>query len=68
MVPVVGPSAIASDYVAHEWRFALHWAVKCVNLFVRLSGADAAGKPIEGYDPEDLRWPHVSAAPSGSSW
>ena len=61
LVLVVGPSAVASDYVMHEWRFAFHQAVKCVNPIVRRNGADAAGKPIDGYDliPEDLRGPHA---------
>jgi WD40 repeat protein len=61
LVLVVGPGAAASDYVTHEWRFAFHQAVKCVNPIVRLNGADAAGKPIDGYDliPEDLRGPHA---------
>jgi len=61
LVLVVGPSAVASDYVTHEWRFAFHQAVKCVNPIIRLNGTDAAGKPIDGYDllPEDLRGPHV---------
>src|ERR1019366_9425627 len=58
---VVGPSAVASDYVTHEGRFAFHEAVKCVNPIVRLNGTDAAGNSVDGYDllPEDLRGPHV---------
>ena len=61
LVLVVGPSAVASDYVTHEWRFAFHQAVKCVNPIVRLNGTDAPGKPVDGYDllPEDLRGPHM---------
>ena len=42
LVLVVGPGAAASDYVTHEWRFAFHQAVKCVNPIVRRNGADAA--------------------------
>ena len=61
LVLVVGPSAVASDYVTHEWRFAFHQAVICVNPIVRLNGVDAAGETIDGYEllPEDLRGPHV---------
>ena len=61
LVLVVGPSAVASDYVTQEWRFAFHQAMKCVHPIVRRNGTDAAGKFIDGYDliPEDLRGPQV---------
>jgi hypothetical protein len=51
LVLVVGPAAVSSDYVTHEWRFAFHQAVKCVNAILRLGDYDLV--------PEDLRGPHV---------
>jgi WD40 repeat protein len=61
LVLVVGPKAIASDYVMQEWRFAYFEALKCVNPIVRLDGKDGAGKPIDGYSLilEDLRLIHA---------
>ncbi len=61
LILVVGPNAVFSDYVTHEWRFAFHEAVKCVNAIIRLNGAGADGNPIDGYEliPDDLRGPHV---------
>jgi WD40 repeat protein len=61
LVLVVGPRAIASDYVNQEWRFAYFEALKCVNPVVRLDGKDAGGKSIDGYAliPEDLRLIHA---------
>ncbi len=51
LVLVVGPGAVFSDYVTHEWRFAFHKAVKCVNAILRRGDYDLL--------PEDLRGPHV---------
>ena len=61
LVLVVGPKAVASDYVKQEWHFAYFEALKCVNPIVRLDGKDAAGKSIDGYAliPEDLRFVHA---------
>jgi WD40 repeat protein len=61
LVFVVGPDAIASEYVEQEWRFAYFEALKCVNPIVRLDGKDARGKSIDGYTliPEDLRRVHA---------
>ena len=58
---VVGPRAVASDYVAQEWRFAYFEADKCVNPTVRLDGATSVGQKIDGYEliPEDLKLLHA---------
>jgi len=61
LILVVGPSAVTSDYVTQEWRFAYFEAVKCVNPIVRLDAVDAAGQKIDAYSliPEDLRLTHA---------
>jgi len=51
LVLVVGPGAASSEYVIHEWRFAFHQAVKCVNPVLRVGDYDII--------PEDLRGPHI---------
>ncbi len=51
LVLIVGPAAVSSDYVTHEWRFAFHEALKCVNPILRRGDYDLL--------PEDLRGPHV---------
>jgi WD40 repeat protein len=58
---VIGPGAIASDYVTQEWRFAYFEAGKCVNPIVRLNDRGADGAVIDGYEliPEDLRLLHA---------
>jgi hypothetical protein len=58
---VVGPDAVASEYVTQEWQFAYFGALKCVNPIVRLDGEHVAGKTIDGYAiiPEDLRLVHA---------
>jgi WD40 repeat protein len=61
LVLVVGPAAVASDYVTQEWRFAYFEGGKCVNPIVRLNGRNADGSPIDGYEliPEDLKLLHA---------
>jgi hypothetical protein len=61
LVLVVGPQAIASDYVTQEWQFAYFAANKCVNPVVRLDSRDALGNRVDGYllIPEDLRGFHA---------
>jgi WD40 repeat protein len=61
LILIIGPNAITSDYVTQEWRFAYFEAVKCVNPIVRLDGAAAARKKIDGYSliPGDLRLIHA---------
>src|SRR5439155_17525340 len=41
LIVVVGPKAMASDYVTQEWQFAYFAANKCVNPTVRPDGRDA---------------------------
>jgi hypothetical protein len=65
---VVGPRAVASEYVAQEWRFAYFEADKCVNPIVRLDGATPAGEKIDGLPKAwraRPRRPHHGAAVSG---
>ena len=61
LVLVVGPGAIASDYVSQEWRFAYFEGLKCVNPIVRLDGKDASGQPFDGYKllPRELAIIHA---------
>ncbi len=61
LVLVVGPKAVASDYVTQEWRFAYFEADKCVNPIVRLDGVKPSGERSDGYEliPEDLKLLHA---------
>ncbi|MCM8595659.1 NB-ARC domain-containing protein [Accumulibacter sp.] len=61
LVLVVGPMAVASDYVTQEWQFAYLAAGRTVNPIVRLDGRSPSGEAIDGYAliPEDLRLLHA---------
>jgi len=61
LVLIVGPKAVASDYVTQEWRFAYFEADKCVNPIVRLDEVKPSGERIDGYEliPEDLKLLHA---------
>ena len=43
---VVGPRAVASDYVTQEWQFAYFAVNKCIVPVVRLDGVDTIGQPV----------------------
>jgi TIR domain len=55
LVLVVGPKAVASDYVSQEWRFAYFEAMKCVNPIVRLGGYDLMPKDLKLFHAEDFQ-------------
>jgi WD40 repeat protein len=61
LVLVVGPKAVASDYVSQEWQFGHYVANKCINPIVRLNGTNADGEVIDGYSlvPEELSKLHA---------
>ena len=47
LVLVVGPDAMASDYVRQEWRFAYYEAGRCVNPIVRCDGRQVAIRTVQ---------------------
>ncbi len=55
LVFVVGPRAIASDYVSQEWRFAYFEALKCVNPIIRLGGYDLLPEDLKLFHAEDFQ-------------
>ncbi len=55
LVLIVGPAAVASDYVKHEWRFAFHEAAICVNPILRLGNYDLLPEDLRGSHVEDFR-------------
>jgi tetratricopeptide (TPR) repeat protein len=61
LILVVGPRAVASDYVTQEWQFAYFAVNEIVNPIIRLDGRGARGKRVDGYSliPEDLRLLHA---------
>lgn len=61
LILVVGPKAVASDYVTQEWQFAYFAANKGVIPIVRRDGRDAQGQRVDGYAllPEDLKLLHA---------
>jgi WD40 repeat protein len=55
LVFVVGPKAVASDYVSQEWRFAYFEAMKCVNPIIRLGGYDLMPEDLRLFQAEDFQ-------------
>ena len=57
---VVGPQAVASEYVRQEWEFAYFEAEKVVTPILRLNGKSADGHIIDGYSliPDELKLLH----------
>ncbi len=57
---VIGPKAVASEYVTQEWRSALEM-YKCVNPIVRLDGQRDDGTKTDGYSliSEELNLIHA---------
>lgn len=55
LVLVVGPGAVASDYVAQEWQFSYFAANKCVNPILRLGDFDLIPEDLKLLHAEDFR-------------
>ena len=60
LVLVVGPKAVASEYVRQEWQFAWFDAEKVATPILRLDGTTPDGQPIDGYSliPDELKLLH----------
>ena len=60
VVLIVGPKAVASEYVRQEWQYAWFDGEKVVTPILRLNGKTTAGETIDGYAiiPDELKLLH----------